>query len=357
MTCFHEKSSKLLLNAAGIQVMKRMVQTNMLLRLSVLCMLSISAVSFSHAADKVLPKSLIVDLVEHHCSFPEPNPQVMANLEYDCADKYDDAEGTEQSMNYSLRLLPLIVKDFNHDGVADLVLEIESSGPLGGSVTTNSAVHYLLLDKNNRIVNDHEVLLYAPFSEHIVEYEVEDNDIHYNAVPNYRSHPEAYENGELIAPSITFDINWVKGNPVSTYYQDNCQLSADMDKRIFTTVRGVKRVDTLDIHDYTQMIEEEVQINNMQVSAELNGCDTQRVSFIIRPIAGHSLPVLADILQTLIPVTSQHAQLRELMKLDKQSQIVFGEVMSLPNNWSGQVHISRGFEKASVIINLAQEKQ
>ncbi|MGP9748814.1 hypothetical protein, partial [Psychrobacter sp. AOP31-B2-9] len=329
----------------------------MLLRLSVLCTLSMSAISFSHAVDKVLPKSLIIDLVERHCSFPKPNPHVSADLEYDCADNYDDADSTEQSMNYSLRLLPLIVKDFNHDGVEDLALEIESLGPLGGSVTTNSAVHYLLLDKNNHIINEHEVLLYAPFSEHIVEYEVEGNDIHYSAVPNYRSHSEAYENGELIAPSITFDIDWMRGNPVSTYYRDNCQLSANMDKHIFTTLRDVKRVNTMDIHDYTQMIEEELQVNNMQVSAELNGCDTQRVSFSIRPSAGNRLPVLADILQTLVPVTYQHQQLRELMKLDKQSQIVFGEEMILPSNWSGQVHISRGFENASVIINLTQKKQ
>lgn len=340
----------------------------MLLRLSVLCLLSISAVSFTHADDVVLPKSLIVDLVEQHCSSPQPDPEVnngskesktsktSLDLEYDCSDKYDDADGTEQSMNYSLRLLPLMTQDFNRDGIKDIVLEIESSGPLGGSVTTNSAVHYLLLDKNNRVIHDHEVLLYAPFSEHIVEYDVKGNRIHYTAAPNYRSHPEAYDNGELIEPTINFDINWIKGIPVSTYYQDNCQLSEETDKQIFTTARGVKRIVTIDIHEYTQVVEEKLQINNMQVSAELDGCDAKRVSFSIQPSKGHNLPVLADILQTLIPVTSQHKPLRELLKMDQQSQIVFGEVMSLSDNWSGQVHIERGFANASVIINLAEQE-
>ena len=333
----------------------------MLLRLSVLYMLSISAVSFTHAADVVLPDSLIVDLVEQHCSSPQPNPEVnkatkaSLDLEYDCSDKYDDADGTEQSMDYSLRLLPLMTQDFNRDGIKDIVLEIESSGPLGGSVTTNSAVHYLLLDKSNRVINEHEVLLYAPFSEHIVEYEVKGNRIHYAAVPNYRSHPEAYDNGELIEPTISFDINWIKGVPISTYYRENCQLSEETDKRIFANAPSVKRIATIDIHDYTQLVEEKLHINNMQVSAELGGCDTKSVRFSIQPSAGHNLPVLADILQTLIPVTSQHKPLRELLKMDQQSQIVFGEVMSLSDNWSGQVHIERGFENASVIINIAEQ--
>lgn len=42
--------------------------------------------------------------------------------------------------------------------------------------------------------------------------------------------------------------------------------------------------------------------------------------------------------------------------MDQQSQIVFGEVMSLSDDWSGQVHIERGFESASVIINLAEQE-
>lgn len=311
----------------------------------------------THASEVVLPKPLIIELVERHCSSPEPNPRVTADLEYYCSDKYDDADGGEQSMNYSLRLIPLIAQDFNQDGIQDLALEVESSGPLGGSVYTNSAIHYLILNKKQKIVRNHEVLLYAPFSEHIVEYEVKGKQIYYSAVPNYRSHPEAYEDGVLIDQPLEFTVNWEKSIPISTHYRDSCQLSNNTDKRIFTIENGVKRIDTIDIHDYTHFIEEELQIDNMQISAELNGCDTQSVSFSIRPSNEHnSLPVLADILQTLIPVTVQHPQLSALLILDRNSQITFGEVIPLGNNWTGQVHIQRSFDNANVIINLAQEK-
>lgn len=328
----------------------------MLLRLFTLFMLPISTVLSAHATDIVLPQSLVIDLVEQHCSYPKPGPRVGLGLEYDCEDKDNDTDSTDPSMKYSLRLLPLIEQDFNQDGIKDIALEVESSGPLGGSATTNSAIHYLILDKANRVTKDHQILLYAPFSEHIVEYEVDSNRIHYTAAPNYRSHPEAYDNGKLIEPTIEFDINWVDGIPISTFYRDNCQLFKETDKQIFTIARGVERTATIDIHDYTKIVEEALQIKNMQVSAELYGCDAKRLSFMIQPSAGHSLPVLADILQTLISVTSQHEPLRELLKLDQQSKIVFGEVMSLSNNWSGQVHIERGFEKNNVIINLSQKE-
>jgi hypothetical protein len=110
------------------------------------------------------------------------------------------------------------------------------------------------------------------------------------------------------------------------------------------------------MHDYTQIVEEELQIDNMQVFAKFYGCDTKRLSFTIQSNAGHHLPVLADILNTLIPVASQPKPLKELLQLDQQSKIVFGEVMSLSNNWSSQVNIERGFENARVVINLSQEK-
>lgn len=328
----------------------------MLLRLFTLCTLSISSVLYAHAAEIVLPQSLVVDLIEQHCSFPKPNPRVSLGIEYDCEDKDDEADSTDSSMKYGLRLLPLIAQDFNRDGITDVALEIRSSGPMGGSATTNSAVHYLLLDKANRIIEDHQILLYAPFSEHIVEYEVEGNSIHYKAAPNYRSHPEAYDNGELIEPTIEFDINWVKGVPISTFYRDNCKLSKEADKHIFATAHNVKRISTISMHHYIQVVEETLQLKNMQVSAKLSGCNNKRISFVIRPNKGNTLPVLADILQSMIPVTSQHQPLRELLQLDQQSKMVFGEVMSLSNNWSGQVHVKRGFENANVIINLFQEE-
>ncbi len=323
----------------------------------VLFTLLISSASIAKTNEVTLPKSIIIELVDYHCSNPKPNPRISADLEYDCADPYEDADGEAQSMGYSLRLLPLIKDNFNQDGKQDIALEIESMGPLGGSVHTNSAVHYLLLDSDKRIIDKHQILLYAPFSEHIVEYELEGKRIYYSAIPNYRSNPEAYEDGELLEPVIEFEVNWQKGIPVSTYYKDNCKLANNLNNnQIFRPKRGVKRSKQIDIHEYTQVIEEEIAIDDLLIAADLNGCNERQVSFFIKPKAGKSLPVLADILQALIPMTYYDKPLLELLKLDKQSQLVFGEVIALAGSWSGQIHITREVNNSSIQINLSEEE-
>lgn len=328
----------------------------MLRQYLILFTLLTSAVSITHASEVVIPKSLIVELVDYHCSAPEPNPRVSADLEYDCSDAYEDADGEEQSMGYSLRLLPIVEDDFNQDGIQDIAVEIESMGPLGGSVYTNSAVHYLLLDKNEKIISQHQILLYAPFSEHIVEYKVEGKRIDYSAIPNYRSNPDAYKDGSPIDPPLEFTVNWETGEPISSYYLDSCTLADNLDKQILKPKHGVKRSKQIDIHDYTQVIEEEMEINGLSVAAELNGCNTRKVSLYIKPLAGKSLPVLADVIQTLLPITYYNKQLLELLKLDKQSELVFGEVMMLKNNWSGQIHIKRDVDNSSILINFLEEE-
>lgn len=254
--------------------------------LLVLFMLLISSLSIAQAREVTLPKSLIIELVNYHCSSPQPDIKVSTDLEYDCSDAYEDANGEEQSMDYSLRLLPIIKDDFNQDGIQDIALEIESMGPLGGSVYTNSAVHYLLLDKDKKVINEHEILLYAPFSEHIVEYDVKGKQIYYSAIPNYRSNPDAYENGSPIDPPFNFTVSWETGEPISSYYLDSCTLAKDFDKQILKPKHGVKRSKQIDIHDYTQVVEEKMEINNLSVAAELNGCNAHNVSFYIKPQEG-----------------------------------------------------------------------
>ncbi|TXD98339.1 hypothetical protein ES754_05280 [Psychrobacter frigidicola] len=318
--------------------------------------LLISTVSVVHAREVVLPKPVIIALIEERCSSPDPNPRVSPVLEYDCSDKYEDGDEDEQSMDYSLRLVPLIAQDFDRNGIRDFALVVESSGPLGGSVTTNSGIHYVLLDKKQKIIKDHEVLLYAPFSEHIVEYSIVGQRIKYEAVPNYRSHPEAYKDGVLLVPALKFEVNWINGNPTSTYYRENCRLAGIKDKPLLKLARGVTRETDIDMHDYTQVITEKAQIRDLQVTATLEGCDYSEVVFNIEPISGQTLPVLTDVLQALIPVTHHHKQLRDLLKLDQKSQIKFGEVLSLNNNWSGRIYIDRKNNSSRLRINLSQIK-
>lgn len=317
-------------------------------------LMSVSSVTF--AADFQIPKPVRIQLVEEHCSLPKPNPRVSADLEYDCSDKYEDSDGKEQSMNYSLRLLPLIKEDFNKDGIQDIAVEVESMGPLGGSVFTNSAVHYLLLDTQKRIIGEHLILLYAPFSDHIVEYKTRDKQIDYSAIPNYRSNTEAYDDGELIEPAIDFSVYWVGSTPVSSYYRDNCALATNTNKQVFKKSSASERFETIDIHDYTQVVEENIKIADMQVSATLKGCDTMDVSLNIMPLKGHTLPVLAEVLKALIAVAYNDEPFNSLLELDKQSLIVFGKVMALEDNGSGQIHINRSGKTPTIVINLSRDQ-
>lgn len=303
----------------------------------------------------ILPKWLIIDLIEKHCSSPVPNPRVSAELEYDCSEKYEDAEDKALSMDYSLRLLPLFKDDFNQDGIEDIALEVESMGPLGGSVFTNSSVNYLILNNNKSIAREYEILLYAPFSEHIVEYKTAGKQIHYSAIPNYRAHPEAYEDGELIEPSIDFEIEWSNGVPVSSYYKANCKLADNkINKQIFTTANTVERTTQIDIHEYTQIIEEKTQMGNLEVTSEMSGCNERMISFYIKASSDKALPVLSEVIQALLNQTHYNKQLSDLLDLDKQSKLVFGDVRTLDDNWSGQIHINREKTNASIQINLYQ---
>ena len=316
----------------------------------------LSAVSTSHARDVILPKSLIVELIEYHCSSPDPNPKTNPVLEYDCSDAYEDADGDEQSMDYSLRLIPLIAQDFNKDGITDIAVEVESSGPLGGSVTTNSALHYLLLDKNKTIINDHQILLYAPFSDNIVEYNVNKSRILYSAIPNFRSNPDSYDNGELIDPPLKFEVNWVNGSPISTYYRDNCRLATIKDKSLLKLEGNVTRFVDIDIHDYTQIITEETTIGNLKISANMQGCNRSTAVYDIIPLPNKPLPVLAEVLTTLIPIAHHDQQLKTLLALDKRSQIKFGERFALDSKWQAIVNVDRSNISPTMSIIFEQSE-
>ncbi len=313
-----------------------------------------SAVSIGNTRDVVIPKSVIIELIDYHCSSPDPNPKTNPVLEYDCSDAYEDADGEAQSMNYNLRLIPLLKQDFNQDGNEDLAVEIESMGPLGGSVYTNSAVHYLLLDKDRHIIKQHEILLYAPFSEHVVEYKLKGTRLYYSAIPNYRSHPEAYKDGELIDTALEFEINWTNGKPISTYYRDNCRLATIKNKPLLKLARGVTREIDIDIHEYTQVITEKAQISNLQITASLEGCNTTTAIYDVVPLQNQQLPVLAEVLSTLIPIVHHNQQLKALLTLDRRSQIKFSESIDLYPHWRAIVHVDRKSESSDMRIVIEQ---
>ncbi|CAM3959723.1 hypothetical protein PSAR109036_01635 [Psychrobacter arenosus] len=316
-------------------------------------------ITSAHAADKTMPKPIVIAIIESRCSNPDPNPRLGSLskpvLEYDCSEKYEDVDGDEQSMDYSLRLHPLFTADFNQDGSQDLAVEVESMGPLGGSVFSNSSVEYLLLDKKKHIIGSHEILLYAPFSEHIVTYDLVGKQIHYSAVPNFRSHPEAYDdNGELLEDTIEFTVNWANGSPISSYYRDNCQLARIKNKTLLNLNNGGARHEDIDIHDYTQVITESVQASGLNIEATLSGCDLSTVYYEITPQQGKTLPVFSEVLATLIPLAQHSQQLKALQALEQRSELKFAEDLPLSKRWQAIVHVDRKEKTPNVRIILEQ---
>lgn len=161
-----------------------------------------------------IPKTIINNLVLEYCGFPTPNPKATtvkatSALAFSCFDEKPSSKSA--TPDYQIAIHPLIAQDFNNDGNLDLAVELESAGALGGNVHSNSTIYYFILDKNQRVKTSFEVLLYAPFSEEYIEYDLSKQGIEYRAIPNFRVYPEAFEDGELIAPETHFRMQWKNG--------------------------------------------------------------------------------------------------------------------------------------------------
>lgn len=164
-----------------------------------------SATTHSPKAPKI-PKSIVTNLVEEFCSFPKPNPKTATTLDFACFEQLPRTKVARP--DYHIRLIPLFARDFNQDGYHDWAVNVVSEGPLGGSVHSHSTIQYLLLGRNQQIKDSFEVLLYAPFSDEVIDYELSAKGLEFRAIPNFRSHPEAFEDGELIVPERYFRIEW-----------------------------------------------------------------------------------------------------------------------------------------------------
>lgn len=167
---------------------------------------TISNQALAATQSPTIPKSIVPELVNEFCSFPKPNPKTSSALEFAC---FEQLPTTKDALpDYRIKLSALFTRDFNQDGYRDWVVDLTSEGPLGGSVHSHSSIRYLLLGRNKQIKDSFEVLLYAPFSEEIIEYELSAKGLEFRAIPNFRAHPEAFEDGELLVPERQFRIEW-----------------------------------------------------------------------------------------------------------------------------------------------------
>src|SRR5690606_40488596 len=110
----------------------------------------------------------------------------------------------------------------------------------------------------------------------------------------------------------------------------------------------------IDIHDYTQVITESIQINGLNIQATLSGCDLSSVSYYVKPQEGKSLPVFSEVLKTLIPVAHHTKQLKTLQSLEKRSSLKFAEEISLYGGWQAIVHVDREDKTPHILIVIEQ---
>ena len=171
--------------------------------------------------------------------------------------------------SYEVNFSRIAAEDFNQDGLTDYIVWRNSEGMLGGNGNTNSEIVYLLMDKDNRITQRHEILTYAPFSYNILdEIDYKNGKLKAKATQNFRTYsPE--DGGELQSTNLSFVYK--NGNVYEESYLTDCELAKWKNKRLFKGHSEVTR--SIDMHNYTETVSEKYSSGEFEVSAELSGCD------------------------------------------------------------------------------------
>lgn len=170
---------------------------------------------------------------------------------------------------YEVNFSQIATEDFNRDGLTDYIVRRNSEGMLGGNGNTNSAIFYLLMDKDHRITQRHEILTYAPFSYNILdEIDYKNGKLKAKATQNFRTYsPE--EGGELQSKNLSFIYQ--DNNVYEESYLTECELAKWKNKRLFKGNSEVSR--SIDMHNYTETVFEKYTSKEFDGSAEYSGCD------------------------------------------------------------------------------------
>lgn len=171
--------------------------------------------------------------------------------------------------SYEVNFSRIAAEDFNRDGLTDYIVWRNSEGMLGGNGNTNSAIFYLLMDKDHRITQRHEILTYAPFSYNIIDdVDYKNGKLKAKATQNFRTYaPE--DGGELQSTNLSFIYK--DGNVYEESYLTECELAKWQTKHLFTGNSEVSR--SIDMHNYTETVFEKYTSGEFEVSAEYSGCD------------------------------------------------------------------------------------
>ncbi|NRS87373.1 hypothetical protein HNQ02_000273 [Flavobacterium sp. 7E] len=165
--------------------------------------------------------------------------------------------------------------DFNKDGIMDYVINRDSEGMLGGSVNSNQEYLYYIMKDETNYSEAHSILGYAPFSYNIIDdAKFVGAKFKINITQNYRT----YETENLKSTSLSFIYK--NGNLYEESYLSDCKLAKLKSKTIFTNIPEVeKRVRSIEMHNYTETIEEIYKNGDTLITASLDGCDNLNLNF------------------------------------------------------------------------------
>ncbi|RXM50020.1 hypothetical protein BOQ64_21135 [Chryseobacterium sp. CH25] len=176
--------------------------------------------------------------------------------------------------SYSVTYHKIANDDFNNDGITDYIIERNSEGMLGGNANTNSEVQYIIMGKDHKISERHEIQESAPFSYNILDgISYESGKLKATAMQNYRSYNKPVDSLE----STDLSFIYKDGNVFEESYLTNCSLAQWKDKKIFNPSTEHQR--SIDRHNYTETIEEKYISKGFEASAELSGCDNLVIIF------------------------------------------------------------------------------
>lgn len=167
--------------------------------------------------------------------------------------------------------------DFNDDGVTDYIVSRISEGMLGGNVNSNSHFIFIIMKDENIIAEEHSVLTYAPFSYNILdEPKYKAKKFKITAVKNFRT----YMSDDEASANLVFVYR--DGNLYEASYLSKCKLAELENKIIFKPIANVtKRFRSIEMHNYTETIEETYQSKDTIIHAGLSGCDNPNLEFDI----------------------------------------------------------------------------
>ncbi|MCW2120225.1 hypothetical protein [Flavobacterium sp. 7A] len=226
------------------------------------------------------------EIVGEKIQLPDGNRDFLKKLIYDeiAYEKYSNLQVTKSPYrvtfdndgdSYTISFSIIKKFDFNKDGIMDYVINRNSEGMLGGSANSNQEYLYYIMKDETNYSEYHSILGYAPFSYNIIDKAIFVNDkFKIDITQNFRS----YDPDNLESASLSFVYK--NGNVYEETYLSDCKLAKLKSKTIFKDIPEIeKRVRSIEMHNYTETIEETFKNGDTIITANLEGCDNLILTF------------------------------------------------------------------------------